>query len=524
MNKQPVLLLVFIILNLVCCIRAMAQSKTLTLNARTLHHGFTQPDMQYSDLKSQQDTLFKNSRQFGLILDDTLYDSAPRLAVGSKSPVTAPQFSLKNYTPYPGNQGQCNSCVCWAASYGALTTSWAYKNNITDRAKITSDAKSPMFVYVQIANSCERGSRLNDALTILKKQGACSINDFNPQTYYTSDNHLGDIEPLKPIALPYRIKDFATVFPLNSDSAKKVDETRNSIANHQPVVAGFQLYSSFYDVNSTNFLWSPNPAAEQKLASHAMCIVGYNDYLKTFEVMNSWGIGWGNGGYFNISYKDFARLANYGYQVTLDDRPTPDAAVKVGGDFAIERFQSWDDKKDKPVFDAVSPKLENNEYTLHAEFSKGDYLRLFAKNVSSNCYIYVFSIDPNGKGEVLYPFSKNEAFSAAHGLIGNVTEVPRIYDNAVLEIPGNNKVITTDVSGLDNMVILYSYNQIENISDIVTQVKESAKPFMMDKLKEVLGNRLMPIGSLQYQPGKMSVTGTSKSGDIIPIILKVNVN
>jgi hypothetical protein len=521
MNKQPALILVLIILSLVLCITAKAQSKTQALKAGTAHANVKQQDMQYL---GQQDTSRKDSRAFGLIVDDTLYDSAPRLAVGSKSPVTAPQFSLKNYTPYPGNQGQCNSCVCWAASYGALTTSWAYKNNITDRQAITNDAKSPMFVYVQIANSCERGSRLNDALIVLKKQGACAINDFNPQTYYTSDNHSGDIEPLKPVALPYRIKDFATVFPLNSDSAKKVDETRYSIANHQPVVAGFMLYNSFYNVDATNFLWSPNPAAEQKLGSHAMCVIGYNDYLKTFEVMNSWGVGWGNGGYFNISYKDFARLANYGYQVTLDDRATADAAVKVGGDFEIERFLSWDDKKDRPVFDAVSPKLENNEYLLRAEFSKGDYLRLFAKNVSPNCYIYVFSIDPDGKAEVLYPFSKNATFSADHDLKTNVNEVPRIYNSAVLEIPGNSKVIKTDVVGLDNMVILYSYNQIDNISDIVSQVKESAKPVMIDKLKEVLGNRLMPVGSLQYQPAKMSVTGTSKSGDIIPIILKVTVN
>src|SRR6185312_10799448 len=127
-------------------------------------------------------------------------------------------------------------CVCWASVYSALTTTWAFKQNITDKNVITKSAKSPMFIYVQITNSCMNGTVIDNALRILKDQGSCSVLDFNPNTYL-GENRSAEIAPLRPIAYPYHLKDYAAVFPLNADSATKVEQTRLSIANHQPVIA-----------------------------------------------------------------------------------------------------------------------------------------------------------------------------------------------------------------------------------------------------------------------------------------------
>ena len=38
------------------------------------------------------------------------------------------------------------------------------------------------------------------------------------------------------------------------------------------------------------------------LGGHAVCAVGYNDKEKRFLVRNSWGPGWGIGGYFKMPY------------------------------------------------------------------------------------------------------------------------------------------------------------------------------------------------------------------------------
>jgi len=289
-------------------------------------------------------------RQFGLILNDTVYDHSPRLATGGKAAVTSPVFSLKNYTPYPANQGTCNSCVCWAASYAALTTSWAFKGNETDKKVITNGAKSPMFTYVQITNSCANGVNIDDALRLLKNQGSCNLTDFNPETY-NGENRLVEIEPFKPLAYPYRIKDYATIFPLGADSAAKIDQTKLSIANHLPVITGFAMYPSILKLDKANYLWEPNTTTESRIALHAMCVIGYNDYQKTFEIMNSWGTGWGNEGYFNISYRDYVKLAFYAYQITMDDRPVPDAPIRINGDFELQKFTSWDNQVNAPIFE-----------------------------------------------------------------------------------------------------------------------------------------------------------------------------
>ena len=47
----------------------------------------------------------------------------------------------------------------------------------------------------------------------------------------------------------------------------------------------------------------PMPAAGEKvLGGHAVLAVGYNDNSQRFIVRNSWGPGWGMGGYFTVPY------------------------------------------------------------------------------------------------------------------------------------------------------------------------------------------------------------------------------
>ena len=45
----------------------------------------------------------------------------------------------------------------------------------------------------------------------------------------------------------------------------------------------------------------PGPS-ERSLGGHAVVAAGYDDALQTFLVRNSWGPGWGLGGYFKIPY------------------------------------------------------------------------------------------------------------------------------------------------------------------------------------------------------------------------------
>ncbi|MDR3714523.1 MAG: C1 family peptidase [Puia sp.] len=457
----------------------------------------------------------------GLVFNDEGYESSPRLALGGKATASLPQVSLKQFTPYPADQRNCGSCVGWASGYACLSTSWAIKYNLTDRDEITRRANSPMYIYCQISQDCQHGSRVEDALAVIKNGGDCLKTDFNPA--YFQEIEGGMLQVLRSKAYPYRIKDFAAVFGLNADAQTKIAETKMSLQNNQPVLVGAVVYPSIKRVNRFNPLWAPDPGNEEVMGGHAMCVIGYNDYTRTFEIMNSWGRDWGNDGYFNISYADYAKVVKYAFQITLDDRKKADDPVTVSGDFVLEKFYKWDDDQKKPLFNEVFPQLTGREYTLSgSDIKKDDYYRLIAKNVKKDCYIYVFSIDPNNKAEVLFPFGKSQ-FASEYSLNATVVEVPRVYANSIVEIPGNNKVIKTDVQGEDHLCILYAFNQIPNIEQVVQSIRNSGKMTFREKLRDVLGSRLMPESSLVYKSGMMSVSGASATGDIVPIILKMNV-
>ena len=47
----------------------------------------------------------------------------------------------------------------------------------------------------------------------------------------------------------------------------------------------------------------PDFGRECVLGGHAVLIVGYDDTKKWWIVRNSWGVGWGDHGYFYMPYK-----------------------------------------------------------------------------------------------------------------------------------------------------------------------------------------------------------------------------
>lgn len=90
-----------------------------------------------------------------------------------------------------------------------------------------------------------------------------------------------------------------------------LDDVKAALANKELVPFGFQVFSSFQNIGSDGIMPMPQ-ANEQVIGGHAVTIVGYDDnkvgpdgskgYLK---VLNSWGPGWGDHGYFYMPYDFF---------------------------------------------------------------------------------------------------------------------------------------------------------------------------------------------------------------------------
>lgn len=85
---------------------------------------------------------------------------------------------------------------------------------------------------------------------------------------------------------------------------------KNALATRNPVIVGFDVYSSFEQgawqlPNGSGLMPYPNARTEQLLGGHAVCIVGYDDNLAggRFIVKNSWGTNWAANGYFYMPYQ-----------------------------------------------------------------------------------------------------------------------------------------------------------------------------------------------------------------------------
>lgn len=88
-----------------------------------------------------------------------------------------------------------------------------------------------------------------------------------------------------------------------------INECFDALANGYPIIMGFKVYTSFMSTNvaKTGMMPYPNTRREKLLGGHAVLLVGYDRRNKTFIARNSWGVSWGDKGYF---YMPFSVVTN----------------------------------------------------------------------------------------------------------------------------------------------------------------------------------------------------------------------
>lgn len=79
---------------------------------------------------------------------------------------------------------------------------------------------------------------------------------------------------------------------------KKSVEARKRALLNGPVVGGMKVYEDFSAYTGGVY----SQVAGGFRGNHAICVVGYDDSQGCWIARNSWGDGWGDGGYFQIAY------------------------------------------------------------------------------------------------------------------------------------------------------------------------------------------------------------------------------
>lgn len=143
----------------------------------------------------------------------------------------------------------------------------------------------------------DTGAIGRDAFKVASKIGVCAESDWT----YDISTYAGPA-PAKAVKdeKHYRLaKPYRAVTP-------EVDAVKAVLSNRQTIAFGFAVYDSFESqkVAKTGIVPMPNIKTEKLLGGHEPLLVGYlKEYPDHGLVRNSWGPGWGLGGYCLMPWK-----------------------------------------------------------------------------------------------------------------------------------------------------------------------------------------------------------------------------
>jgi hypothetical protein len=470
------------------------------------------------------------SAQTGLLSSDEKYREVPQLPVysGKKYNEVPLRVSLRKHCPLPGDQGKTSACVGWAAGYGALTVMRARKAGETDPAVVTEMANSAAFIYNQIkleGADCASGAYIEDALQLLRDQGDCLEKSFN---YTQADCHTQPDHIRQAEANNYRIQDFAAVFGLEEPPKSKVSKACKVLATETPIIIGIGITPSFRDLKPGSRLWDPE-AQESLIGYHALLVVGYDNVERQFELMNSFGPGWGLNGFVRLKYDDFERLCRYAYILMPDQsastRMTDEKITEkettraLSGAFVFRKpagYLTTPEGEELPYFEEVATTLNSNlgvYEPVEGAYPTGEVFQLVAREIPIGRYIYVFSQNPDGKVNLHFPKTALASGKTAGFVLGKQTEIV---------IPSETSVLQLTSPGDDYLCILYSQKQLADF-DLRFAELQSDSGSLPERVNRAFEALLIPSKNIRFASDVMAFNAVSE-GDahvVVPLILKV---
>ncbi|SMO44457.1 C1 family peptidase [Solitalea koreensis] len=452
----------------------------------------------------------QNNFPKGLDFDDENYSQVPKKAKLTRGLESVPsKASLKLYAPTPKSQGDHGTCTAWATAYCARTIVESIKNNLTDKEQITANAYSPAFLFRLLKPNdavCEGGASINIALLRLKETGILPFKD-------ASDQCIPSItEDQLSLASKTKIKDFMKIFDTNSAMEIKIQATKKSLSEQKPVLIGALCPPSF---NYAKKLWTPNEVADPvKYGGHAMCVVGYDDemYGGAFEIQNSWGTTWGDGGYTWVTYADFANFVRYAFEMVDLPEPKPEVpdlsgslkfVLASGQEMPANLLISTRGLKVVPVKTAPGPLTL---YQTAEPYTSGTRFRMYISN-NEPAFVYAISTDLSNEITKIFPYE--DGISAA--LTDKKNDVA---------IPDEDHYIEFDEKpGKDFLCVLYSKDELK-INDLIEKIGKQEGSFS-ERIFKVIGDKMVDPKNIQFSKDKLSFQGYSRGKQVVAMMVEL---
>ncbi len=244
-----------------------------------------------------------------------LYGTFVCLSYDNRKPLLSRQASLKKNWPEIYDQGQIGSCT---ANAFCSAFKFLEKHRDFDPSRLYVYYKERLLENPggEITDS---GAWVEDAYAWVAKNGVCSENSWPYNEYNVN---ISPTQECDSEAIQHRANGY---FKIKLDRNLK-STIKNCITQNHPVLMAFGVYQSFMDSangmvdvpHPYGYYEDPNDSEDPFLGGHEVVIIGYDDNKKQFELANSWGISWGDKGFFYIPYSfvDNTKLV-YDFSVLL---------------------------------------------------------------------------------------------------------------------------------------------------------------------------------------------------------------
>lgn len=216
------------------------------------------------------------------------HDAGPLLA-GAPIP---PSHSNRRLIVDVLDQGQLGSCVANAIMQ-AVRASHVAQGVMAPRlgSRLYGYWCSRAFEH---ATANDTGTYLRDFFRALNKFGFC------PESKWPYDvSRFADLPPAAAFRAAFDQRSPTVYKSIVNGGSQRIDPIKRALAAGYLVTFGTLVSEAFVRDPLPSAPLAPPAAGEAIAGGHALCVVGYDG--DAFEVLNSWGDGWGEGGYCRFS-------------------------------------------------------------------------------------------------------------------------------------------------------------------------------------------------------------------------------